>query len=84
MDLTGLTDFKTTYSLDPDTDVLTVTFLTLADVVLGTIVIENNKYKAIMEALALISTERVTPLMEHIRHRVFYAVQTNEAMVSFG
>ena len=84
MNLTGQPNIKISYYLDPDTNILYITFMDDLAVVLGIITIENTKVRSLMEALSLISQEQVTTLMTQIGYRTSYEVQTNVAEVIFG
>ena len=84
MDLTNQPNIKISYSLDPDTNILYMTFMDDLGVVLGMLTIENTKVRSLMDALSLISQEQVTTLMTQIGYRSSYDVQANTAEVIFG
>jgi hypothetical protein len=84
MDLTDKPKIRLFYELDEDTNILTITFKDDLDVELGTIEIENSKYRSFMKALALMSEERVTTLMEQVGYKVTYDIQSLIGEVSFG
>jgi hypothetical protein len=83
MDLTNKPIIKTSYDLDPDTNILTITLKDYADVLIDTIIIENVKYKAFMKALEIVASERITTLTTQVGHRTVYKSQTNEAETVF-
>jgi hypothetical protein len=60
MDLTNNHTIKTTYAVDPDTNLLTIEFKTDADVLIDSIIIEDIKYKPLIAALLNIAQERWT------------------------
>lgn len=84
MDLTAQPTLYITYELDPDTNILTMYIKDESNFSLGTIVIENSKYKSLMQAMALMAEERVTTLMAQTGYRNFYNVQDNTAEIVFG
>lgn len=84
MDLTSQSSIKITHDVDPDTNVVTITLLDSLDGELGTIEIENIKYRAFMRALETFATERVTPLMPQVSFRSNYEVNTGEGEIFFG
>lgn len=84
MDLTSQPNIKIAYDLDPDTNILYITFMDDLAVVLGTLSIELVKVRSFMEALSLISQEQVTSLMAQVGYRSSYDVQANTAEVIFG
>jgi len=84
MDLTNQPNIKISYSLDPDTNILYMTFMDDLGVVLGMLTIENTKVRSLMDTLSLISQEQVTTLMTQIGYRSSYDVQANTAEVIFG
>jgi hypothetical protein len=84
MNLTGQTTIRTYYTLDPDTNILTIEIKDEADVLLDTIIIENTKYRSLMKAMALMSEERVTSLMEQIGFKVSYDIQSEIGVIKFG
>lgn len=83
MNLTSMPTIKTAYSVD-DNNVLTIDFIdpsTLTSV--GTISIENIKYKALIRALDIIASERVSMFDIQIGHRTMYRKQDEEAETIF-
>lgn len=82
MDLTNNTVIKTSYAVDVD-NILTITFKDVANVVIDTIVIENVKYRSLMKALEIVSSERITSLMTQVGHRTVYHSQDNGAETTF-
>jgi len=84
MDLTNQPNIKFAYDLDPDTNIITITFMDDLDVVLGIITIENTKYKSLLEAMMIMSQERITTLMTQVGYRTSYDIQANTAEVIFG
>jgi hypothetical protein len=83
MDFVGETIIKTSYAVDEDTGILTITFKDHADVVIDTLVIENIKYKSLIKALGIIADERITSLMTQVGHRTTYLALTNAAETVF-
>ena len=83
MNFVGETIIKTSYAVDEDTGILTITFRDNADVVIDTLVIENIKYKSFMKAMGFIAEERITTLMTQVRHRTTYLALTNAAETVF-
>ncbi len=83
MDLTSQPIIKTSYEVDPDTEILTITFKDGSDVVIDTLIIENVKYRSLMKALEIISSERITSLMTQVGHRTVYWAQTSEGVTTF-
>lgn len=83
MDLTNKPTIKTSYDLDPDTNILTIAIKDGADVLIDTITIENVKYKAFMKALEIVASERVSSLMTQVGHRTVYKAQSSEAETTF-
>jgi len=84
MDLKDKSIVRTFYDLNEDTNILTITFKDELDVGIGTIEIENTKYRSLMRALALMSEERVTSLMEQVGYKVTYDIQSLIGEISFG
>lgn len=60
MDLKSQTELNVAFDLDTETNILTVDIKNDALISLGTIVIENIKFRALMKALAFMSQERVS------------------------
>lgn len=83
MDLTDKPTIKTAYEVDPDTNILTITFKDSADVEIGTLVIENVKYKSLMAALQLIASDRITSVMTQVGHRTIYRSYMDEGETIF-
>lgn len=84
MDLTSQTTIRTSYEVDPDTNILTITLKDGSNVELGTIVIENIKYRSLMRAMEVMASERVPSLETQTGYRVNYAVNTDEGEILFG
>lgn len=84
MDLTNQPNLIIDYELDEDTNILTATIKDGSSAVLGTIVIENSKYRSLMRALTVAADERVTSLMPQVGYRVEYDIQSNSSEVKFG
>jgi hypothetical protein len=84
MDLTNQPNLIVDYELDEDTNILTATIKDASSVVLGTIVIENSKYRSLMRALTVAADERVTSLMPQVGYRVEYDIQSSSSEVKFG
>lgn len=84
MDLTNQPILTVTYDLDDETGILTATFKDASDITLGTIEIENSKYRSLMRALTLAAEERVTSLMPQTGFRVSYDIQSERSEVKFG
>jgi len=59
MDFTSLTKFKHEYFHNPDTGISTITFRDAADAVIGEIVIESSKYRALVESIGQLAKEQV-------------------------
>ena len=83
MDFTGVTTVKTSYSLNEETNILTVTFKDESDVTIGTLVIENIKYKTLIKALGTIADERITSLMTQVGSRTAYRALDNQGETTF-
>jgi len=84
MDLTNQPSLIVDYELDEVTNILTATIKDSSAVVLGTIIIENSKYRSLMRALTVAADERVTSLMTQVGYRVEYDIQSNSSEVKFG
>jgi hypothetical protein len=84
MDLTNQPNLIVDYELDEVTNILTATIKDSNAVVLGTIIIENSKYRSFMRALTVAADERVTSLMPQVGYRVEYDIQSNSSEVKFG
>ena len=83
MNLTSMPIIKTSYSVDED-NILTIDFIdpsTLTSV--GTITIENIKYKSLIKALEVIASERVSLLDIQVGHRTMYRKNDEEAETIF-
>jgi rRNA-processing protein FCF1 len=83
MDLTSKLTIRTSYEVDPDTNILTIAFKDEYDVVIDTIRIENIKYKAFIKALGIIADERITSLMVQVGQRTTYTALTSKAETVF-
>jgi len=87
MDLTNKTSINTKFSVN-EHDVMTIEFIDPANSVypsnvLGSIIIENVKYRALMRSLELVSSERVISLEAQSGHRTKYREQAGEAEIIF-
>lgn len=84
MDLTNQPTLMMDHSLDEETGLLTISIKDGSEVELGTIVIENSKYRSLMRAMALTAEERVTSLMDQTGYKVTYDIQSLRSEVTFG
>ena len=83
MDLTNQPIIKFAYALD-EVGILNITIMDGSDAVLGTMIVENAKYRSLMDALSTMAQERVTSFMPQTGYRVAYEVQSNTAEVTFS
>ena len=82
INLTSKPIIKTAYEVDED-NILTITFKDSLDVVIDVIVIENIKYRSLIRALEIISSERISSLDTQVGHRTIYKALDNEAETIF-
>jgi len=59
MDFTTLTEFKHAYFHDPVNGITTITFRDSGDSVIGEILIESSKYRALVESIGQLGKEQV-------------------------
>lgn len=83
MNLVGKQVVKTSYSVDSETNILTVTFKDYLDVVIDSIVIENTKYASLVKALDIVASERLSADDIQLGHRTIYLKQSLEATTTF-
>jgi len=83
MDLTNKPLIKTAYSINNDTGILTITFSDEIGTI-DTLTIENNKFRAFFDAMAVIAEERTDPFAVRLKPRTLYNVSTEEGMVEFA
>lgn len=84
MDLRGQTELRLSIDLDSVTNIVTLDIKDDSNVSLGTIIVENIKFKALMKALAFITEERITTLDEQVASKTSYLVQDNSARITFA
>jgi hypothetical protein len=84
IDLTGQTRIKHEYEVHAITKVLTITFKDASDVVLGTIEIEEARYRPFMDALGTVSRQLYDEYAQGIRdHRSSLRILTKEGQTDF-
>lgn len=84
MDLRDKPILYTHYSLDDETGIVTISIRDDSNIELGSIVIENSKYRSFLRAMTLMSEERVTSIMEQVGYRTTYDVQKFVGLIEFG
>lgn len=83
MDLVNKPLIMTSYNVNSETGILTIT---IGDGVstIDTLTIENNKFRAFFEAMNVIAEERTDPFAVRLKPRVLYNASTEEGMVEFA
>jgi hypothetical protein len=87
MDLTGQDIVKTGWVYDELNDIMTVTFKDDADVVLGDMILEGNKFRSMLDAMSQVgrmlfpSTLDLTTRMEH---KTNFDILSGEAVTEFS
>ena len=86
MDLSGQGTIKTVWEKDDITGLVTVTFKDSTEaVILGTITLEQNKFRSMMDALGEVGRYYFPDTLPgRVKHRTVFENSTNKAATTFG
>ena len=84
MDLTGQSKLTHTYAVNPNTSRVTVTFLDTDENILGSIEIEEARFRPLMEALYSVSKEMYDEFAPNIQdHRTMCKINSGVSITEF-